>query len=282
MTSLDFRSDVSMQDVDAPGLVLFLLVLKAPKPSTVAVHLPIPAPFLEQTPYASDHIAGRQDSRIALKIRCRQDVPLDRPVPILSIGSDPNRCGLVLDRRHADPVHCRIYAQLNSGFDVWIIKDDSTVGTFHRRLKDEKDRENIDETEELHTEELVHKDRKAVEGLRYLRIGPYEFHCRPSEDKEEIAEREQWFRRHEPLPVTSQTLTTQLAGKLLDIQDRKTIGEGGFGEVFKSMEMRTGLLVAVKKQKVGNDRGVRNIHREIRSMEDLHHVSFPKHAVERI
>ena len=279
MANLEFRSDVSMQDVDVPELVLFLLV---PKPSPVAVRLPISAPFLEQTPYASATVAGSQGSTIAFKVTCAQDVPLDEPVPILSVGSDPNRCDLILDRRHTDTVHCRIYAQLNSGFDVWIIKDDSTIGTLFRRLKDEKDRENIDEREELYTEELVHKDRRAVEGLRYLRIGPYEFHCRLSKDKKEIAERERWFRRHEPLPVTSQILTTQLAGKLLDIQERKNIGTGGFGEVFKSMEMHTGLLVAVKKQKVGSDRGVKNIRREIRSMEDLHHVSFPNFALERI
>ena len=278
MANLEFRSDVSMQDVDVPELVLFLLV---PKPSTLAVHLPISAPFLEQTPYTSRNVAQSQGSTIAFKITCAQDALLDEPVRILSIGSDPNRCGLVLDARHTDPVHCRIYAQLNSGFDVWIIKDDSTAGTLYRRLKDEKDRENIDDTEELHTEELVRKDRKAVEGLRYLRIGPYEFHCRLSKDKEEIAERERWFRRHEPLPVTSRILITQLAGKRMDVQERKSIGEGGFGEVFKSMEMNTGLLVAVKKQKVGSDRGVKNIRREIRSMEDLHHVSFPKPVVKR-
>lgn len=277
MASLDFRSDVSMQDVDVPELVLFLLV---PKPSTMAVGLPISAPFLEQSPYASKHVTGGQTSTIAFKITCGQDVPLDRPVPLLSIGSDPNQCGLVLDRRYADSVHCQIYAQLNSGFDVWIIEDDSTTGTFYRRLKDEKDRENIDDTEELHTEELVRKDSKAVQGLRYLRIGLYEFHCRLPKDKKEIAERERWFRRHEPLPITSQLLKTQLAGRRLDIQERKNIGKGGFGEVFMSMEMHTGLLVAVKKQKVGNDpRGVRNIHREIRSMKDLHHVSFPKPAM---
>ena len=281
MSNLEFRSDVSMQDVDVPELVLFLLVLKSPKTSTVAVHLPVPAPFLEQIPYANELVGGSQISTIAYKITCGQDVPLDKPVLILSIGSDPSLCSLVLDSRHADPMHCRIYAQLNSGFDVWIIDDNSTGGTFHERLKEEKDRENIDDTEELHKEELVRRDCKAVQGLRYLRIGPYEFYCRPSEDKEEIAERERWFRRHEPLPVTSQILTSQLAGRRLDIQKRKNIGEGGFGEVFKSMEMHTGLLVAVKKQKVGNDRGVRNIHREIRSMEDLHHVSLPK-LVERI
>ena len=278
MANLEFRSDVSMQDVDVPELVLLLLV---PKPLTQAVRLPISAPFLEQTPYASRSIAGSQGSTIAFKITCAQEVSLDEPVPVLSIGSDPNRCDLVLDRRHVDPVHCRVYAQLNSGFDVWIIEDDSAIGTLYRRLKNEKDRETSDDTEEHHTEELVRKDRKAVEGLRYLRIGPYEFHCRLSKDKEEIAERERWFCRHEPLPVTSRILITQLAGKRIDVQERKAIGEGGFGEVFQSMEMNTGLLVAVKKQKVGSDRGVKNIRREIRSMEDLHHVSFPKPVVKR-
>ncbi len=271
MANLNFRSDVSMQDVDVPGLVLFYMV---PRPSPVAIRLPVPAPFLEQTHYKSN-VAGSQVSQTALKITCRQDVHLDEPVLILSIGSDPIHCGLLLDRRYADPVHCQIYAQLNSGFDVWIIEDDSANGTLYRRRKDEKSCQNVDQTEELETQELIRKDRKAVQGLRYLKIGPYEFDCLPSEINKEIADRERWFRRHEPLPVTSQMYLTQLAGRKPEIQERKIIGEGGFGEVFKSMEMRTGLLLAVKKQKVGNDCGVANVLREIRSMEDLHHVSFP-------
>ena len=271
MANLNFRSDVSMQDVDVPGLVLFYMM---PKPSTVAIRLPVPAPYLEQTIYKSN-VAGSKVSRPALKITCRQDIQLDRPAPLLSIGSDPIQCGLLLERRYADPVHCQIYAQLNSGFDVWIIEDDSANGTLYRRRKDGKDCQNIDQAEELETEELIRKDRKAVQGLRYIRIGPYEFDCLPSEINKEIADRERWFRRHEPLPVTSQMYLTQLAGRKPEIQDENIIGEGGFGEVFKSMEMRTGLLVAVKKQKVGNDRGVGNVLREIRSMENLDHVSIP-------
>lgn len=268
MANLDFRSDVSMQDADVPKLVLFYLV---PKALTVAARPPVPAPFLEQFSYKSKRTIGSQSLLTSLTITCDQDAPLDQPADVLSIGSDPHQCGLILDRRHADPKHCQISAQLNSGFDVWILQDDSTVGTHYRRLRETTSPRNTDMAEELEAEELIHKGCKAIQGLRYIKIGPYEFHCRPSKDRAEIVERNQWFRRHEPIPVSSQMLRTQLAGRLPDIQERKSIGEGGFGEVFKYMEMQTGLLVAVKKQKVGNDRGVGNVLREVRSMEKLDH-----------
>ena len=129
--------------------------------------------------------------------------------------------------------------------------------------------------------ELVHKGCRAIQGLRYLKIGPYEFQCRPSEDEGEIAERDRWFARHEPIPVNLRLLESQLAGRLPDIQKKKNIGEGGFGEVFKCMEMQTGLMVAVKRQKVSNDRGVVNVHREIQSMTNLDHVSFTTSVAKR-
>lgn len=280
MSNLDFRSDVSMQDVDVDNLVLFYLVHTT---STVAVLRPVQAPFLEQRLLGgSEGAAGSQVSRTAFKIKCRQDVCLDQPVQVLAIGSDPNQCDLVLDRRCAGPVHCQVWAQLNSGFDVWIIEDNSANGTLYRSRKDQKGCRSIDQAEEFETERFILKDRRAVQGLCYLKIGPYEFDCLPSEVNTEIAERERWFCRHEPLPVTSRMFLTQLAGRQPDTNEGKNIGKGGFGEVFKCMEMHTGLLVAVKKQKVGNDRGVESVAREVRSMRDLHHVSPLTSVVEHI
>lgn len=279
MSNLDFRSDVSMQDADVPKLVLFHLV---PEPLTVPARLPIPSPFLDRIPYMSNRTAGGLGWTTALIITCDQDVTLTEPAPILRIGSDLNQCSLVLDKRHSDPAHCQIFAQLNSGFDVWIVKDNSTLGTRYKRLKESTYLQNADWFEELEEEELIHNESRAVQGLRYIKIGPYGFHCRPSEKKGEIAERDRWFRRHEPMPVNSGLFGTQLAGRLPDLQQKKNIGEGGFGEVFKYMEMQTGLLVAVKKQKVSNDRGVENVRREIISMKNLHHVSFSTSVAKRI
>lgn len=158
------------------------------------------------------------------------------------------------------------------------------LDTWHALQKAQRKQEspNADGSEEVEGEELVHKDRRAIQGLRYLKVGRYEFHCRPSEDKGEIIERDRWFRRHEPIPVNSWLLRRQLTGRRPNLLKKKNIGEGGFGEVFKCMEMQTGLLVAVKKQKVGNDRGVENIRREILSMENLQHVSFPTSVAKRI
>lgn len=279
MADLNFRSDVSMQDADVPRLVLFYLV---PEPLTVPARPPILSPLLEQIPYRGNCTVGSQFLRTALKIEIDQHASLDQPVLLLKIGSDPNRCSLVLDRHLVDPQHCRIYAQLNSGFDIWILRDDSTLGTRYRRLKESNNPQNANGSEQLEEEELVHKGCRAIQGLRYLKVGRYEFHCRPSEDKGEIIERDRWFRRHEPIPVNSWLLGRQLAGRRPNLLKKKNIGEGGFGEVFKCMEMQTGLLVAVKKQKVGNDRGVENIRREILSMENLQHVSFPTSVAKRI
>lgn len=126
MANHEFRSDVSMQDTDAPKLVLFHLV---PVTLTVPTRLPVPASFLEQGPYRGSHLANIHNLTTALKIKFDQNASLDEPVRLLSIGSDPKKCALVLDKRHVNPVHCQIFAQLNSGFDVWIVQDSSSLGT---------------------------------------------------------------------------------------------------------------------------------------------------------
>ena len=41
----------------------------------------------------------------------------------------PQRCDIVLEATEASPAHCKAYAQLNSGLDVWVIEDISTKGT---------------------------------------------------------------------------------------------------------------------------------------------------------
>ena len=264
-----------MQDTGAPKLVLFNLI---PEPLTVPASLPFPAAYLDKNLVQGTDAAG--NPTLALRITCSQLVPIEKPKTLLVVGSD-RRCNLILDRAHADPFHCRILAQLNSGFDVWIIRDHSTSGTYYKRLERQEDPHNNGEVERLGQEELVHKDSIAVQGLRYLRVGPYIFNCDPTKNEAEKAERDRWFCRHEPVLVSKQLLATQLKGKIASLIQGRKIGEGGFGQVSEYMEKHTGLLFAVKKLMSSNDREFNNFLREAQSMEKLEHVSLLAPVAER-
>ena len=277
MANLEFRSDVSMQDANAPDFVLFNLV---PEPLTIPASLPIPTADLVKNIVKGTRAAGSPS--LALRVTCRQDVPIERPQILLIFGSNPKKCSLILDRAYVDPVHCHILAQLNSGFDIWIIRDYSTSGTYYKRLKQHEDPQKRGEVEGLADEELIHKDTIAVPGLRYLRIGPYSFNCVPTKDKAERAERDQWFRRHEPVLVSAPQLQKQLKGKAPSLIHGRKIGEGSFGQVFEYMEQRTGLLVAVKKMMSSKRREFRGFVREAQSMEELEHVSLLAPVAQRI
>ena len=274
MANSIFRSDASMQDTGAPNLVLLILVIE---PLTIPASLPSPAAYLEDLAWGTN-AAG--SPTLALRITCSQLVPIEKPKSLLVIGSD-RRCNLILDRAHADPIHCRILAQLNSGFDVWIIRDYSTSGTYYKRLKRQEDPHNSGEMEGLGDEEFVCKNSVAVQGLRYLRVGPYTFNCIPTADEAERAERDRWFRRHEPILVSTQMLEKQLKGKKASLIRGKKIGEGGFGQVYEYMEKHTGLVFAVKKLMSGNDREFENFFKEAQSMEKLKHVSLLASVAER-
>lgn len=80
------------------------------------------------------------------------------------------------------------------------------------------------------------------------RIGPWEFDCQFSADEGHIQERNRWFRRHEPVPVTKRTLKRQLLGRMAQWETLKKIGEGAFGHVYKVMEKQTGLMLALKNR----------------------------------
>lgn len=157
---------------------------------------------------------------------------------------DWRRSNIVLDPKWARPTHCTLYAQLNSGFNIWILESDSASKTFYTDKASQKMRPSY--------------GKQTVKDLETLKIGPYEseFHLRT--DLRELRERERWFRRHEPLLVTVNMLEEQLVGKQAEYKFLSSIGKGGFGEIFKAMEKQTGLMVAIKKQVVNDDQEVRS------------------------
>ena len=258
--SLEFHTDVSMQDSDAPGLMLFNLV---PKPMTsLNCRQAMPSRNCTYKKFKIETIdaTGKSVTNAALKIDCDQRVALELQTPLLTFGSDPQQCNVVLDERHASPVHCKIFAQLNSGPDVWVLEDSSTNGTSYT----------TGDLQGANDIEKIHRCSRGVQNLRHIIVGPYSFHCRPSENETEILERKRWFQRHEPLPVTASILNGQLNGRNAQWETLRKIGSGGFGTVYKVMEKQTGLMLARKEQKVKDEAPVR---REILNMITLRHVS---------
>ena len=258
--SLEFHTDVSMQDSDAPALMLFNLV---PKPITSlncrqartsrsCTYKKVKIETIDAT--------GKSVTNAALKIDCDQRVALEQQTPLLTFGSDPQQCNVVLDERHASPVHCKIFAQLNSGPDVWVLEDSSTNGTSYT----------TGDLQGANDIEKIHRCSRGVQNLRHIIVGPYSFHCQPPENETEILERKRWFQRHEPLPVTASILNAQLNGRTAQWETLRKIGSGGFGTVYKVMEKQTGLMLAMKEQKVKDEAPVR---REILNMITLRHVS---------
>ena len=190
----------------------------------------------------------------------RCDSPFGRPC--MSNITDLQRTisDVLLGEDYGSPVHSRVFAQVNSGCNVWIIEDMSAVGT---QVYDSNGA-----GLGLKPVNLL-KNILAVQGRWKLRVGPYIFECHQPSDETEIQERDRWFRRHEAIPVTRQMMDDQLAGQMARWKTLKIIGEGASGNVTKVMERHTGLMVAIKTQIVSEDRDVR---REINNMKALAHV----------
>lgn len=250
-----------MQGEDVPHIVSFYMT----------TNLPAPVPKQSPTLLVVDYqIPGRSSKAKATKaVRCSFDprAALDQTPCLLSIGSDSNINSIVLDASIASPVHCRVYAQLNSGCNMLIIEDLSHAGTNYHGISDYKDTKG----KPIHFTGTVRLDCKAVASLKTLKIGPYVFTFHPPKLAAETEQRDRWFRRNEPLLVTKEMLQVQLQGAKEQYMTLGRLGEGGQGEVFESMETHTGLLLAVKVQRVGSDNEA--LRQEIKTMKVLQHVS---------
>ena len=207
--------------------------------------------------------SGRTVEKPALRITFPHDQSIEEPVGLLGFGSDL-RCHVLLPADVVSPVHCKVYAQLNSGPQVWLVEDNSAQGT---GIKD-------DDTSGGSLSKIVHGRRQAAPGLQTLSLGPYRFQIRPPMSNVEVRRRDDWFNLHKPIPVTSPMLARQLGGVQWNWLRREFVAEGGNGKVYKYMETNTALLIAVKEQETKNDRHKALILKEIDLMKTLHHVSY--------
>ena len=53
----------------------------------------------------------------ALRLLFQRGVSIKQQCRLLSFGSDPQRCDIVLEATEASPVHCKVYAQFNSSLE---------------------------------------------------------------------------------------------------------------------------------------------------------------------
>ena len=207
--------------------------------------------------------AGRPVEKPALRVTFPNNQSVSEPAGLLGFGSDV-RCHVLLPPHVASPVHCRVYAQLNSGPRAWLVDDSSAQGT---QIQD-------DDTSGDGSGKVVHGCRQAAQGLRSLTVGPYRFQIRLPISNEEIRRREDWFSFNKPVPVTSSMLARQLDGLQWSWHRLERVGEGGNAKVYKYMERNTALLVAVKEEEATSDEHKAQVLKEVNFMKRLRHVSY--------
>lgn len=224
----------------------------------------LPATFQGEHQVVTIKIAGslgRPVEKPALRVTFSDNQSIEELVGLVGFGSDP-RCHVLLPADVVCSVHCKIYAQLNSGPRAWLVDDSSAKGT---RVKDE-------ETIRNKVTKIVHNRRQAALGLCAISIGPYLFEIRAPVSSLEVRRREDWFRLNKPIPVTRSMLDRQLDGANYDWLRMNRVGRGGNGEVYRYMEKRTALYVAIKEEELKHAGTKIQIKKEIHYMETLRHV----------
>ena len=206
--------------------------------------------------------SGSKVEKPALRVTFPHDQSIEEPAGLLGFGSDP-RCHVLLPADVVSPVHCKVYAQLNSGPQVWLVEDTSAQGTGVRD----------NDTLRASQSRIVRGSRQAAQGLRTLTLGPYIFQIRSPISNVEIRRRDDWFNLHQPIPVTSPMLARQLGGIPCNWLRREFVAEGGNAKVYKYMETNTALLIAVKEAEIRNNWHKAQVLKEINLMKTLRHVS---------
>ena len=245
----------SVPDLASEPVVAFYLIQKTDLPVKFQGNYQVVATEIPNS-------AGRPVIKPALRVTFPHDQSIEEPVGLIGFGCHP-LCNVILSTDYASSVHCRIYAQLNSGSRVWLVDDSSTQGT---RVED-------DETSRDKSIKIVHGRRQAAQGLQAIEIGPYLFQVRAPVSNTEVRRRENWFRLNKPIPVTRLMLDRQLDGLGYDWSRMNRIGKGGNGEVYRYMEKCTALFVAIKEEKLKHPGKRLQVKKEVTYMETLRHVS---------
>ena len=206
--------------------------------------------------------------RRALRVTFEKNTSVEQQLHLLTFGSDDQRCNVILLASEASPVHCKVFAQLNSGFNIWVIEDNSNDGTVY--LDDESIRNRI-------PKKALHR-RVAVQGLCRIKIGRYLFTFGLPSDDQETSQRRHWFQNLDPILVTQNLLQKQLCGAAEDYRPVCLLRRGGMGAVSKYMERTTGLMIAVKEEEVETKEADERVQKEIRYMQTLRHVSLIIHC----
>lgn len=206
--------------------------------------------------------AGKPVEKPALRVTFPHDQSIEELVGLVGFGSD-HRCHVLLPADVVSSVHCRVYAQLNSGPRVWLVDDSSTQGT---EVEDE-------ETSRDKLIKIVHGRRQAAQGLHAIRVGPYWFQIRAPVSITEVRQYEDWFQLNKTVPVTSSMLDRQLGGHKYDWLRMDRVGKGGNAEVYRYMEMNTALFIAIKEEQIETKEQRAMVMKEINFMKLLRHVS---------
>ena len=225
--------------------------------------LPCRTKDYEIFPFQATDSEGSHVERRALKVAFERNTSTEQQVHLLTFGSDPQRCNVILEATEASPIHCKIYAQLNSGPDVWVMEDTSANGTEY--VDEEARRTGI-------SKRIVGR-RVAARGLCRIQIGHNLFTIWWPSDEQELSRREHWFLDLDPVLVTGDLLREQLSGIEADYRQIGIVGHGGMGVVFQYMEVTTGLMIAVKEEEVKDKETDERIQKEIGHMQSLKHVS---------
>ena len=243
------KSDAGQQEDPSDALAALYL--------TEETGLPCNTKDFEVTSFKASDSTGALVERRALRVTFGKNTSIKQQSHLLTFGSDDQQCNVILMATEASAVHCKIYAQLNSGPNVWVIEDSSIKGTDY-----------VDD-EALHTRKAktaIH-GRVAAHGLHRIQIGRNIFALRSPSDTQEESRRKRWFQDLEPILVTENLLREQLRGIIADYRPIRMVGEGGMGAVVQYMELTTGLMVAIKEEEVKREGADERIQKEIYYMQ---------------
>ena len=255
MNRIDLQSDADQpSNLSNAPVALYL---------TEETGLPCNTNGYEISLFEAEDSAGARVERRGLRVTFDTGTSTKQPRHLLTFGSDDQRCHVILKATETSPIHCSIYAQLNSGPDIWVIEDTSTNGTQY--LDEGSLRTRIPKN--------IARGRVAVQGLCRIQIGRSIFGFWLPSDRLEKSRRERYFRDLDPVPVTKEILREQLRGVSADYRAVRMVGKGGMAEVFQYIETTTGLMIAVKEEEVRTKDADERVRKEIGYMQSLKHVS---------